>query len=475
MRATHRSTGDDRRDAIDQYLEIFFTQKFDLRGSFLTSSLAKKHSDLVRRLEDEKGRVGELLHRRRAVETRERTFALVTIAAEVIERYRAEKDRRGLLDYDDLIDKTLHLLASTAAAWVHYKLDLGVDHVLIDEAQDTSPKQWEIVKRLTAEFAAGKGAREITRSVFAVGDEKQSIFSFQGAEPAQFEETKRHYAAAFRRAELDFADVKFRYSFRSAPVVLDAVDTVFRRAEAHAGLTEVPGAPVHEAVRANAPGLVESGRWSSPTTGPRSKRGTSRSTRLQQISPRVRLANRIARSIKAWIARREPVGEGDQRHAVRPGDILVLVRQRGTLFDAIIYALKKDEYRGRGRRPADAHRAHRRDGPHGARRCAAAARRRSRACERAEEPAVRIVRGAALHARLGPQGLAARGSARAGGRSGVCRRERAARPLRRLGAARCAVLLFTRVSSAPSAGGQGSSRGSGRRPPTRSTNSSNTR
>ena len=101
-----------------------------------------------------------LIARRRAIETRERTAALVTIAHEVIARYRAEKTRRGLLDYDDLIDKALHLLAEPRAQWVHYKLDLGIDHVLIDEAQDTSDRQWQIVQRLTAEFTTGQGARE---------------------------------------------------------------------------------------------------------------------------------------------------------------------------------------------------------------------------------------------------------------------------------------------------------------------------
>ena len=75
----------------------------------------------------------------------------------VIERYPAEKNRRGLLDYDDLIDKTLDLLNNVSAAWVHYKLDRGIDHVLIDEAQDTSPEQWEIVKALVGEFFAGAG------------------------------------------------------------------------------------------------------------------------------------------------------------------------------------------------------------------------------------------------------------------------------------------------------------------------------
>ena len=290
----------------------------------------------------EQERVCALITRRRAVETRERTAALVTIAADVIARYRAEKDRRGLLDYDDLIDKTLHLLSEQRAQWVHYKLDLGIDHVLIDEAQDTSPKQWEIVKRLTAEFAAGEGARELTRSIFAVGDEKQSIFSFQGAIPAQFEQNKRHYATAFETADVRFTDVRFKYSFRSAPLVLDAVDTVFKRPEAFAGLTEVPGATVHEAVRANAPGTVELWPMIEPDEKIKLEGWDAPFDETQETSPRVRLARKIARTVKAWIARRDLVGEGEHRHAASPGDILVLVRQRGALFNAIIYELKRE-------------------------------------------------------------------------------------------------------------------------------------
>ena len=149
----------------------------------------------------------------------------------MIARYRAEKDRRGLLDYDDLIDKTLRPARQRVdAAWVHYKLDLGIDHVLIDEAQDTSPKQWEIVSALVAEFIAGaRRARPVTRTIFAVGDEKQSIFSFQGAAPTQFADD----AAAFRaraRGRRAAISSPSSSSTRSAPaqIVLDAVDTVFK-------------------------------------------------------------------------------------------------------------------------------------------------------------------------------------------------------------------------------------------------------
>jgi ATP-dependent helicase/nuclease subunit A len=331
----------DGNDRIRAYQSVFCTTELEPRKNVVTRAIRDNHPALFQRLMAEQERVCALIQRRRAVETRDRTGALITIAAEVISRYRAEKDRRGLLDYDDLIDKTLHLLTEQRASWVHYKLDLGIDHVLIDEAQDTSPKQWEIVRRLTAEFMAGYGARQVTRSIFAVGDEKQSIFSFQGARPAEFEQNKRHYSGAFERAALPFEEVKFKYSFRSAPLVLDAVDTVFRREQAHAGLTEVTGATVHEAVRGDAPGLVELWELEKPEDKPEIEGWDQPFDETSERSPRIKLAARIAGTVKRWIARGDLVGEGEARHAVRPGDILVLVRQRGALFEAVIRALKE--------------------------------------------------------------------------------------------------------------------------------------
>ena len=152
--------------------------------------------------------------------TRDRSVALFTVACAVIARFRAEKDRRGLLDYDDLIDKTLDLLRDERAAWVHYKLDRGIHHVLIDEAQDTSPKQWEIIRALVSEFFAGLGAHGRQRTIFAVGDEKQSIFSFQGAAPREFATNRDHFRKAHARAELNFVATEFKHSFRSGPTVL---------------------------------------------------------------------------------------------------------------------------------------------------------------------------------------------------------------------------------------------------------------
>src|SRR5690606_4180749 len=115
-----------------------------------------------------------------------------------------------------------------AGAWVQYKLDQGLDHILLDEAQDTSPDQWEVVRRLAEEFFSGEGARGgAVRTIFAVGDEKQSIYSFQGAEPAAFAETGLAFGERIRAAQGHFERIQLRHSFRSTNDVLSAVDRVF--------------------------------------------------------------------------------------------------------------------------------------------------------------------------------------------------------------------------------------------------------
>ena len=332
------AAGGDAR--VDTYCSVFFTGKGELRKSFATNAIKALDPSFCERLTSEAARLETLLAKRRAVACRDRTMALLTLATEVIHRYRAEKERRGLLDFDDQIDKSVALLERTDAAWAHYKLDSGIDHVLIDEAQDTSPRQWQIVTQLVSEFTAGAGARMVNRSIFAVGDDKQSIYSFQGADPRSFSEMKRRFEQQFRNSDLPFESVPLDYSFRSVTTVLQAVDTVFQRPEAHRGLTADPTQTVHTAIRGSSPGLVEI--WETTQPGARAdKEGWDAPFDTDaETSPRVQLAQRIARTIKAWRARGEQVGDGAQRHVIEPKDIIVLVRQRGPLFEAIIRALK---------------------------------------------------------------------------------------------------------------------------------------
>ncbi|HXW24391.1 MAG TPA: double-strand break repair helicase AddA [Xanthobacteraceae bacterium] len=315
---------------VDLYLQVFLNADQTARQRVVTKAIQTNAPALAARLCEEQKRLLGLVARRRAARARDRTAALITVADAVIERYRADKDRRGLLDYDDLIDRTLVLLGKVEAAWVHYKLDLGIDHVLIDEAQDTSPKQWEIVKRLAAEFTAGEGARgPLQRTIFAVGDEKQSIFSFQGAAPGEFAAARLHFQRAHREIETDFVACRFSHSFRSGDNVLGAVDTVFARREVFASITTDADGIAHSALPGTAPGLVEIWPLIEAEKRPEIEGWDAPFDQVSDENPQMKLAKRIAAQVTAL-----------RRRGYRPGDVLVLVRQRGPLFEAIIRTLK---------------------------------------------------------------------------------------------------------------------------------------
>ncbi len=258
----------------------------------------------------------------------------------MLERYGNEKQRRGLVDYDDLIDKALDLLRNTDAAWVHYKLDFGIDHLLIDEAQDTSAKQWEIVQRLVEEFTAGAGARPGTRTIFAVGDEKQSIFSFQNAAPHEFAKMRNYFRKKHEDSGLIFEYRKLEHSFRSCDSVLGAVDIVFKDIASSVTADFEGGIPPHIALPDAQPGVVEIWETIKPEKREPIEGWDAPFDTVSEVSPRVKLARRIARTVRRLIDAREPVGL--DRRPARYGDVMVLVRQRGSLFEAIIRALKNE-------------------------------------------------------------------------------------------------------------------------------------
>jgi ATP-dependent helicase/nuclease subunit A len=318
-------------DRSRSYAALFLTSACAPRQQLVSKPIAANHPELVARLYQERDRILELSRKRCALRTRERSGAILSIAAAVIARYRDEKAARGLLDYADLIDKTLALLTDVEAAWVHFKLDLGIDHVLIDEAQDTSPKQWEIIKRLVAEFTAGEGARgETARSIFAVGDEKQSIFSFQDAAPYEFTASREHFERVHREAGLKFLRREFKHSFRSGANLLSAIDVVFGDPQIAASVTTDPsGMPPHHALPEALPGLVEIWPVIAAKKRDEGEAWDAPFDEVTERSPQVTLAQQIATRAGSFIA----AGR-------RPGDLLILVRQRGALFEAILRALK---------------------------------------------------------------------------------------------------------------------------------------
>jgi len=265
-----------------------------------------------------------LLPDRAAQICRDRTMALYRFGMAFNQEYSRLKIQRGLLDYNDLITHTNNLLAaSEAAQWVAWKLDNGIQHLLIDEAQDTSPAQWKLLRRLVDEFFDGEGASphrastatSLPRTMFAVGDFKQSIYSFQGADPLVMNQNRSELSGRAKAIQADFRDVPLSVSFRSASPILDLVNKTIP------DLGGIDGFTTHEMARSGAGGFVE--LW--PVV-----KGND------DFGAEMLAATHLARRVKSWIGKRH-LPSGD---LVGAGDILILLRKRGRFFELLLSALQ---------------------------------------------------------------------------------------------------------------------------------------
>ncbi|MCW5697040.1 MAG: double-strand break repair helicase AddA [Bauldia sp.] len=307
-------------------------------GGLATKWVKDRWPELEAILITECARIEGLFDRIGAAETYESSAAVTRLATSVVEEYQQRKTDRGVLDFEDLIVATLRLLKKTdASRWVHYKIDQGLDHILLDEAQDTSPGQWEVIRALADDFFSGEGAHESIRTLFAVGDEKQSIYSFQGAVPAWFTRVKRDVAARAREAGHAFSDLRLTLSFRSTPDIVGAVDRIFEPFAAHHGLATVPEPPVHQAAREREPGMVVIWPMEPPPAEPEPDDWVEAFDHLGDSAPEMVLARRIASTVADWLVRGERLEAGKP---ITAGEVLVLVRKRGVLSEAINRALK---------------------------------------------------------------------------------------------------------------------------------------
>ena len=282
------------------------------------------------------------------------TVQALVLAVAYVAFYEGAKAAEGALDFADLIDRAVKLLTERSdAAWVLYKLDGGIEHVLLDEAQDTSPAQWDILRALTDEFASGAGLRAeraADRTLFLVGDDKQSIYSFQGAAPERFLEEIRRYEARARGVGRVFETVPLIESWRSTPEVLGFVDAVYADPATRSAVAPPVGEEVVRHVvgapRREHHGCVD--LWPLFQDEPREER-SAWDAPLDTSAPDSavkRLARRIAEHVTAMIARGEAVfdrhiGETGTWRPMHAGDVLVLVRRRDALFEEILRALKK--------------------------------------------------------------------------------------------------------------------------------------
>jgi ATP-dependent helicase/nuclease subunit A len=318
-----------------------FTAKI---GSFPTKPTQKIISDAMPALEGLMMRVEDARNARLSLMAAQKTLALHRFARAFLTRYDSAKERRGWLDFDDLILKARALLTDKqVAAWVLYRIDGGIDHILVDEAQDTSPRQWDVIEKLTDEFYSGAGARpEENRTLFVVGDKKQSIYSFQGADPLEFDRKATMFEDKIEGASKLFQRRSLDYSFRSSSAILRLVDTAFdarlqptfdKQTQHRAFKDVLPG-------RVDVWPVVEKAETEEdrPWTDPLDRKSAQHHTVL--------LAERIARRIKDLTTGEHYIPDDGAepktfvKRRIQAGDFLILVQRRSALFSEIIRACK---------------------------------------------------------------------------------------------------------------------------------------
>ncbi len=325
---------------FSSYMSAFLTQKGAVRATLASKKVANLVPEIVSILEVEADRLIDVGHKRRRALVARATESLLQISGAQLTAYSAAKSRRAVLDYEDLILETRKLLHLPGVApWILYKLDGGIDHILIDEAQDTSPDQWQVIAALADELFAGQGAQDETRSVFAVGDVKQSIYGFQGADPAEFDAMHRYFASRARDADRPFRKVPLETSFRSASSVLQLVDEVFAPVDARDGLTFEDETIRHQAFREGAAGLVEIWPTILPEIMEQVEPWTPPVVQIKGSTPEEKTADLIAATIHRWLNQGELLEA--RGRAVSAGDILILVRRRTEFVAHLVRALKQ--------------------------------------------------------------------------------------------------------------------------------------
>jgi len=336
-----------RLNKFYSYCKIFLTKEDEVRSDRAVPKAGKKADPVALDIFMAEGaRVRKCVESLKSLTIAVATESLLRVGYDLIDRYTTLKNQRNALDYDDLIYRTRDLLTHKTVNgrditdWVLYKLDGGVDHVLVDEAQDTSSAQWQIILQIIGEFFDGYSARNhVPRTVFVVGDDKQSIFSFQGADPANFETVRQTIAHKITRAGMAWEEVPMATSFRSVDAVLALTDAVFASEDMRRHIVQNPDHIVkHTAFLQGHAGRVDI--WPLYKTP---KNDDVQPWEMpvevkQAYDAQAALAARIAMQIKNWIDNGETLKS--KNRLITAGDVMILVRRRNALVDHLVRALK---------------------------------------------------------------------------------------------------------------------------------------
>lgn len=338
-------------EAFAAYASHFLTLEGEIRQKLATRDVLTSFPAVEDILLKEAKRVQEASDLLKRLKIAKISLSLLTLGDALLTHYEALKTEQRVLDYDDLILKASALLHhSELAPWILYKLDGGIDHLLVDEAQDTNTLQWSIIKALTEEFFAGEGVKAQARTLFAVGDGKQSIYSFQGTDPHIFTAMRAYFARALPPDEKKkrWKDLEMSLSFRSTSAILDFIDALFANEHVRDGVCEEDGLR-HLCFRTGQAGRVELWPLVAPeptatdghgqeATQPSSAPPDPSANMAYTVTARTLLAQRVANQIERWLEKGTFLPS--RGRPLKADDIMVLVRNRTEFVPALIQSLK---------------------------------------------------------------------------------------------------------------------------------------
>ncbi|MFK7867378.1 MAG: double-strand break repair helicase AddA [Alphaproteobacteria bacterium] len=347
LRRIAEETQDQKQQLFDQLCQLLLKSDQDVFISRLSKKDQEKHLDLDERLTLLANEMIALKQAKKAWDAYALTLNMLQIAPKLWQAYRDLKQQIGALDYDDQIQSAAKLLHDYEAAWVHYKLDKGLNHILVDEAQDTNALQWDIIHALSAPFFDEAHIQGRERTLFIVGDVKQSIYGFQGARPDSFLAARTGMERAHERTGQLYREITLNLSYRSLPNILKAVDLILKQQSAALGLRDDQSLS-HRANRANE---AEAGcvtLW-PPFLDLSSRKQTDKSWVSSDLemddaahhpSGDERLANEIALYIKNRIATGYLAKKDHAPRPIMAGDFMILTRVRSNLVQLITRALR---------------------------------------------------------------------------------------------------------------------------------------